>query len=59
MTKGLPDKEAFEIIGAIMAFYGKSSASPIRLDLYDGETTPWVVEPVDIDPERYRIKEAS
>lgn len=56
ITKGDPDETTREIIGNIISFYGKSSASPVVLDVYDGRVTRYTVEKTDIDPEKFRIK---
>lgn len=57
LIKGEPDEATLPIIASIMAFYGKNRTSPIRLDLRQAGTMTRVVEPANIDPEQFRIKE--
>ncbi len=59
ITKGDPDETTRAVIGNIISFYGKSRTSPVVLDVYDGQMTRYTVEKMDIDPEKFRIKEAS
>jgi tRNA U34 2-thiouridine synthase MnmA/TrmU len=59
ITKGNMGQKEHEIVGNIMAYYGKNNAATILFDVHHGsKIAKCAVEKRDIDPEKYRIKEA-
>jgi hypothetical protein len=58
LVEGGADEGVLKFIAAILAFYGKHQASPVHFDVYDGKVTHCAVERTEIDPEKYRSKEA-
>jgi tRNA U34 2-thiouridine synthase MnmA/TrmU len=58
LIKGELDEGSLPIVANIMAFYGKSDASPIIIEAHcHGEVRRHAVERAEINPEQYRIKE--
>jgi len=58
LIKGELDEGSLPIVANMMAFYGKSDASPIIIEAhYHGEVMHHAVERAEINPEQYRIKE--